>query len=206
MAHHPLILAAVILGSMASVGGMMGCPKKSGDRGPFTDDRQAPQPTLAQLAQEAGVSFPPGAQLIGSARENGMDDLLRFKVQLPLAELPVRVDRTEVGPKWAPGAVRAPRIEARDLRARVSGRPPRRGWALLSSLVSTATAVPRTHTTYVARPLTRREPTFAERSSDFRKPGLRSERWRSGEASTCRAERWLRSRTSTVSGRRGMRQ
>jgi hypothetical protein len=47
-----------------------------------------PAATLEQLAREAGVKFPASARLVGSARENGMDDRFCFKVELPASELP----------------------------------------------------------------------------------------------------------------------
>jgi hypothetical protein len=73
------VLVAAVAGS---------CHKKTENKGSAMNDRQESTATLAQLAQEAGVSFPPGARLVGSARENGMDDLLRFKVELRPADLP----------------------------------------------------------------------------------------------------------------------
>jgi hypothetical protein len=80
------------------------CRKNTQHRGPDMNERNQPGATLAQLAEEAGVKFPPGARLVGSARENGIDDLLRFKVEMPAGELgaflaasPVPAEALEAG-------------------------------------------------------------------------------------------------------------
>jgi len=68
-------------------------------------DATATKPgTLAELGTEVGLAFPPSSRLLGVSRENGMDDLVMFKVELPrrdlasfLATCPVPADEFEEG-------------------------------------------------------------------------------------------------------------
>ena len=60
--------------------------------------------TVSELAREAGLTLPPSSRLLGVWRENGIDDLLMFKVELPrldlasfLATCPVPADAFEEG-------------------------------------------------------------------------------------------------------------
>lgn len=60
--------------------------------------------TLAELAAEVGLAFPPSSRLLGASRENGIDDLVMFKVELPRRDLasflvtcPVPADAFEEG-------------------------------------------------------------------------------------------------------------
>jgi hypothetical protein len=59
---------------------------------------------LPELAREVGLTFPPKARLIGMARENGIDDILMFKVEIDARDLasfmatsPVPADAFEPG-------------------------------------------------------------------------------------------------------------
>jgi hypothetical protein len=97
------ITAVFIVPALMVVAGTS-CHKKSENRGPAMNDRAQSDATLAQLAHEAGVQFPAGARLVGSAREDGIDDLLRFKVEVRPADLaaflstsPVPSDALESG-------------------------------------------------------------------------------------------------------------
>jgi hypothetical protein len=81
------LIAAVLIVPVLAVA-VTSCRKNNVDRARDMNERNQPGTTLAQLAQEAGVGLPPSARLVGSARENGMDDLLRFKVEIPLGDLP----------------------------------------------------------------------------------------------------------------------
>lgn len=47
-----------------------------------------PKDTLATLAPELSVSFPPSTQLVGVQRYNGMDDLIAVKVTMARTEWP----------------------------------------------------------------------------------------------------------------------
>lgn len=90
------ITAAFIVPTLVVAVAGASCHKKTESRGPAINDRIESVPTLAQLAHEAGVRFPPGARLVGSARENGIDDLLRFKVEVAPAELPAFLSTSPV--------------------------------------------------------------------------------------------------------------
>lgn len=100
MTHRGLIAAALLVPALV----VTSCRKHTEDKGRDMNERNQSGATLAQLAQEAGVKFPPAARLVGSARENGMDDRLRFKVEIPPAELaaflaasPVPAEALEAG-------------------------------------------------------------------------------------------------------------
>ena len=58
----------------------------SGEERPMTREKETPG-TLADLAREVSLSFPASARLIGFTRENGMDDYLRFKVEIDAKDL-----------------------------------------------------------------------------------------------------------------------
>ena len=99
--------------------GPVACKSRTGSQ---TEPTAAKATTLGELAAEVGLAFPPSSQLLGVARENGMDDLVMFKVELPrrdlasiLATCPVRADAFEegsagfLGPDegfWDPGKAR----------------------------------------------------------------------------------------------------
>lgn len=60
--------------------------------------------TLTSLGKETGVLFPASAKLIGVHREQGMDDLIAVKVEMPAAEWPAFLARTPIEPAlFAPG-------------------------------------------------------------------------------------------------------
>jgi len=61
--------------------------------------------TLPGLAREVGLKFPGSARLIGVGRESGIDDMVRFKVELDrttsprsLRRLPCHRKRSNLGP------------------------------------------------------------------------------------------------------------
>jgi hypothetical protein len=81
------LAAAVLLPSLVLVGASCRDDEQSSGKGPDRSDTTQSAATLAELAREAGVPFPAAARLIGVARENGMDDLLRFKVEIPASDL-----------------------------------------------------------------------------------------------------------------------
>ena len=99
--------------------GPVACRSRTGSR---TDTTAAQATTLAELGAEVGLAFPPSSRLLGVSRENGMDDLVMFKVELPrrdlasfLATCPVPADAFEegsagfLGPDegfWDPGKAR----------------------------------------------------------------------------------------------------
>ena len=63
-----------------------------------------PPDTLASLATELGVSFPPSTHLIGVRRMNGMDDWLGLKVEMSGADWPAFLASTPVKEEgFAPG-------------------------------------------------------------------------------------------------------
>jgi hypothetical protein len=83
------VLAVVlILPTMAVAGASCREADNRSGKGHEMSEVNHPAATLEQLAREAGVQLPPAARLIGSARERGIDDLLRFKVEIPAAALP----------------------------------------------------------------------------------------------------------------------
>jgi hypothetical protein len=75
------------MGSALSV-----CNKKTGGASHMTSTT----PSLADLGKEVGLTFPASARLIGVSRENGMDDLVRFKVELPRGDLPAFLRSTPI--------------------------------------------------------------------------------------------------------------
>jgi hypothetical protein len=88
---------------MFLLGAVGGCRKGQEEGRTLTRVRE-PSPSLANLAQEAGVTFPPSARLIGFSREAGIDDYLMFKVEIDakdlasfLASSPVPTDALEPG-------------------------------------------------------------------------------------------------------------
>lgn len=85
MAPRRIPFAIAVL--LAISAGGTSCHKKGEDTRGVPGERDQSRATLAQLAHETGLRFPPSARLVGSAREDGIDDLLRFKVQISPAEL-----------------------------------------------------------------------------------------------------------------------
>jgi hypothetical protein len=60
--------------------------------------------TLESVGKEIAVAFPSSATLIGVHRENGMDDLIAVKVELPAADWPGFIARTPIDPSlFRPG-------------------------------------------------------------------------------------------------------
>jgi hypothetical protein len=92
------IVSAVFL-----VGAVDGCRKGQEEDRAVTRTKEA-SASLADLAREAGVTFPPSARLIGFSRENGIDDYLNFKVEIDakdlasfLASSPIAADALKPG-------------------------------------------------------------------------------------------------------------
>jgi hypothetical protein len=54
--------------------------------------------TLAALAPELGVTFPPSTRLLGVRRLNGMDDWIGVKVEMRRADWPVFLSSTPIDP------------------------------------------------------------------------------------------------------------
>ncbi len=72
------------------------CQRKGPD---VTEQRHRTEaPTLSSLAHETGITFPPSARLVGAARESGIDDLVRFKVELNSGDLPAFLAKSPVPP------------------------------------------------------------------------------------------------------------
>lgn len=119
-AGWPFVMRRTILRLLVALTlGQVACKSRTGSR---ADATAAKATTLAELAAEVGIAFPPSSRLLGVSRENGMDDLVMFKVELPrrdlasfLAKCPVPADAFEegsagfLGPDdgfWDPGKAR----------------------------------------------------------------------------------------------------
>jgi hypothetical protein len=74
----------ILVGFLAAMCAGLGCPGRSRERTP----PPAADATLIDLGREVGLKFPNGARLIGVSRERGIDDLVRFKVEIAAADLP----------------------------------------------------------------------------------------------------------------------
>jgi hypothetical protein len=90
---------ALIVAGAAALLASLGCAR--GRQAAVPAEGQA---TLAALGHEVGLTFPASARLVGVSRERGIDDLVRFKVELPRADLasflaaaPVPADAYEPG-------------------------------------------------------------------------------------------------------------
>jgi hypothetical protein len=60
--------------------------------------------TLESVGKEIAVAFPASATLIGVHRENGIDDLVAVKVEIPAADWPALLARTPIDPSlFRPG-------------------------------------------------------------------------------------------------------
>ncbi len=86
MRRRALLVPALLLSVVIADGA--GCRKDRDGRGHDMSKPIQSAPTLADLAQQSGVKFPPSARLVGPAREDGIDDLLRFKVEISAGDLP----------------------------------------------------------------------------------------------------------------------
>ncbi|MDB4981375.1 MAG: hypothetical protein JWM82_2127 [Myxococcales bacterium] len=75
-------LERVVLGAMLVAA--LGCSRRAREGAEPTGG----VPTLAALGQEVGLTFPSSARLLGVHRERGIDDLVRFKVELGADDLP----------------------------------------------------------------------------------------------------------------------
>jgi hypothetical protein len=73
-----------VVGLFAAACAALGCPGRSRERTP----PPAADETLVDLGREVGLKFPADARLFGVGRERGIDDLLRFKVEIGAADLP----------------------------------------------------------------------------------------------------------------------
>jgi len=73
---------------------LLGCPRRARDAAVPGDG----QPTLAALGHEVGLTFPTTARLLGVSREHGIDDLVRFKVELPRKDLAAFLSAAPVPP------------------------------------------------------------------------------------------------------------
>lgn len=60
---------------------------KVGKKMPVTRSNE-PAPTLTQLANQVGLTFPQSARLIAVHRESGIDDMVSFKVEMAPTDLP----------------------------------------------------------------------------------------------------------------------
>lgn len=60
--------------------------------------------TLEAAAKAVGLELPAGAQVVGIHRENGMDDLVAVKLEVPAADWAAFLARTPVDPRlFRPG-------------------------------------------------------------------------------------------------------
>jgi hypothetical protein len=81
------LAAALLLPTLVLTAASCREDEPSNGKGRDRSDATQPAETLGELAREAGVRLPAAARLIGVAREHGMDDLLRFKVEIPASDL-----------------------------------------------------------------------------------------------------------------------
>lgn len=83
------MISQVLIAMVSAVfllGAVDGCRKGQEEDRAVTRTKEA-SASLADLAREAGVTFPPSARLIGFSREAGIDDYLNFKVEIDAKDL-----------------------------------------------------------------------------------------------------------------------
>jgi hypothetical protein len=100
------MMSQVLIAMVSAVfllGAVDGCRKGQEEDRAVTRTKEA-SASLADLAREAGVTFPPSARLIGFSREAGIDDYLNFKVEIDakdlasfLATSPISADALHAG-------------------------------------------------------------------------------------------------------------
>jgi hypothetical protein len=89
-----------LAGLIAAMAAGLGCPRRSPEQTP----PPTAEATLADLGRDVGLTFPADARLLGVSRERGIDDLVRFKVEMGAADLPALLASTPFKPDaFAPG-------------------------------------------------------------------------------------------------------
>jgi len=83
-----------VVGLFAAACSALGCPGRSRERTP----PPAADETLVDLGREVGLKFPADARLLGVSRERGIDDLVRFKIEMGAADLPGLMASTPIKP------------------------------------------------------------------------------------------------------------
>lgn len=68
------------------------------DAGLRSDNVKAVE-SLSALSTELGLAFPPSARLGGVLRSNGMDDAVRFKIEMNTADFPSFLAQTGIEPE-----------------------------------------------------------------------------------------------------------
>lgn len=91
----------LLAGAVAALAVGPGCHRKDRDVTKASDEAT----TLPGLAREVGLKFPSSARLIGVGRESGIDDMVRFKVEIDPHDLAAFLATSPVAPEaFEPGA------------------------------------------------------------------------------------------------------